>query len=115
MDTTTAMALVTTNPTVSNMVAGDLATMWRRFAAAAIIVPSMEAATNLHMLIDPHLLPARCRLFRRMVAADVAAARMVAAAPVVAVVVASDIESSANRARLRNKGIASTLSIFCRM
>ena len=66
------------NPTVPIMVAGDLATTWRRFAAVTIAHP-MEADTHLRMLIDPRLLPARCRLFRRMVA--------VAAAVVVAVVV----------------------------
>ena len=73
-----ALVRITMNPTVPIMVAGDLATMWRRFAAVTIVHP-VEAATHLRMLIDPRLLPARCRLFRRMVA--------VAAAVVVAVVV----------------------------
>jgi hypothetical protein len=48
----------------------------------------MEAATHLRMLIDPRLLPARCRLFRRMVAAVVVA--------VVVVMAASDVKSFAN-------------------
>jgi hypothetical protein len=96
-DTTTVAALArhTMNPTVSIMVAGDPATMWRRFAAAAIIVLWVEAATKLRMLLDPRLLPARCRLFRRMVAAAVVAAMVIL---VVAAVVANDINSSANRA-----------------
>jgi hypothetical protein len=75
------------NPTVPTMVAGGLATTWRRFAAVAIVQP-MEAATHLRMLIDPRLLPARCRLFRRMVAAVVVA--------VVVVMAASDVKSFAN-------------------
>ena len=63
------------NPTVPFMVAGDLATTWRRFAEVTI-VDQVEAV---RMLIDPRLLPARCRPFPRMVAA--------VAAVVVAVVV----------------------------
>jgi hypothetical protein len=39
--------------------------MWRRFAEATT-VDQVEAV---RMLIDPRLLPTRCRLFRRMVAA----------------------------------------------
>ena len=80
-----AMARVTTNPTVSNMVAGDPATMWRRIAAVTIVHP-VEAATHLRMLIDPRLLPARCRLFRRMAAAVM---EVVAAVMVVALVMAA--------------------------
>ena len=54
------------------MVAGDLATMWRRIEAVTIAQP-VEAATNMSMLIDPRLLPDRSRLFRRMaVAVEVA-------------------------------------------
>jgi hypothetical protein len=73
-DTATVEALVrlTMNPTVPIMAAGDLATTWRRFAAKAI-VQTIEAAAHLHHPIDPHLLPARCRLFRRMVVVAVAA------------------------------------------
>jgi hypothetical protein len=65
-DTTTVGALVrlTMNLMVSFTVAGDLATMWRLITAETI-AQSVEAATHLHMLIDPPLLPARCRLFRR--------------------------------------------------
>ena len=62
------MVRLTMNPTVSIMVAGDPATRWRRFAAVAIVQP-VEAATQLRMLIDPHLLPALCHLYRRIVAA----------------------------------------------
>jgi hypothetical protein len=78
-DTTMVEALVrlTMNPMVPIMVAGDLATTWRRFAAKAV-VHMVAAATHLHHLIDPRLLPARCRLFRRMAVA------------VAAVVVAAD-------------------------
>ena len=66
--TTTLGALVRLimSLTVPSMVAGDLATMWRRIAAVTIVQP-VEAATHLKMLIDPRLLPARFRLFRRMV------------------------------------------------
>jgi hypothetical protein len=77
--------------------------MWRRFAVAVIIVLSVEAATNLRMLIDPRLLPARCLLFRRMVAADVVAAvalvAVVAAEVAVMMVVAGDVRAFANMAR----------------
>jgi hypothetical protein len=107
-DTTMVGALVrlTMNPTVSTMVAGDPATRWRRFAAVAI-VQAVEAATQLRMLIDPHLLHALCHLYRRIV---------VAALVVAAVVVAAgDVKSFANRAQLGNKGVESTLFIFCRM
>ena len=97
-DTTTvvAMARVTTNPTVSNMVAGDLATMWRRIAAAVIIVLSVEAAKHLRMLIDPRLLPARCRLFRRMAAADVEVVASVMVVALVMAAVASDVKPFVN-------------------
>lgn len=60
------------SPTASSMVAGDLITTWRRFAAV-IIVEAVEAAANLRILIDPRPLPARCRPFRPMVAVAVAA------------------------------------------
>ena len=82
--------LTMNNPTVPIMVAGDLATTWRRFAAVTIVHP-MEAAAHLGMLIDPRLLPARSRLFRRVAAV---AAVMVAA-------VAGDVKSFANRAQIR--------------
>ncbi len=68
--------------------------MWRRIAAAVIIVHPVEAATHLRMFIEPRLLPVLCRLFRRM-AADVE----VVAAAVVALVMAavtSGVKSSAN-------------------
>jgi hypothetical protein len=72
MDTMTAgaLGLLTMNPLLSNTVAGDLATTWRRFAAvnsvaAMNIVQSVEVAAHLRQLTDLHLLPARCRLFRR--------------------------------------------------
>ncbi len=52
------------NPTVLTTVAGDLATTWRRIAAVTIVQP-VEVATHLRELIDPRLLPTRCRLFRR--------------------------------------------------
>ena len=52
------------NPKVSNTVAGDLATMWRR-SAAVTIAQSVEVAAHLRQLTDPRLLPARCRLFHR--------------------------------------------------
>ena len=64
MTTAGALGRLTMNPPVSNMVAGDLATKWRRFAAATIVQP-VEVATQLRMPTDPHLLPTRCRLFRR--------------------------------------------------
>jgi hypothetical protein len=117
-DTTTVMARVTTNPTVSNMAAGDLATMWRRFAVAVSIVHPVETATHLRMLIEPRLLPVRCRLFRRMAAADVVVG-MVVVGMVVAVVTtaaSSDVKSFANRARLGNKGSRQhySFSLECR-
>ncbi len=57
------------NPLVSNTVAGDPATMWRRFAAVTIaikatIVQPVEVVT-LRELTDLRLLPTRCRLSRR--------------------------------------------------
>ena len=57
------------NLLLSNTVAGDLATKWRRFAAMNIvttlnIIQPVEVAT-LSELTDPRLLPTRCRLFRR--------------------------------------------------
>jgi hypothetical protein len=52
------------NPTALTTVAGDLATMWRHFAAVTIIQPAAVAA-HLLTLTDPHLLLTRCRLFRR--------------------------------------------------
>ena len=55
------------NPSVPTMVAGVPATRWRRFAAVAIV--QLAAATHLRLHIDPRLLPAQCRLFRRMVVA----------------------------------------------
>jgi hypothetical protein len=66
MDTTTAWALggLTMNPTALTTVAGDLATMWRRFAAVTIVQP-VKVATHLRKLTDLHLLPTRCRLFHR--------------------------------------------------
>ena len=85
-----ALGRLTMNPTVSTMVAGDLATKWRRFAAVTIVQP-VEVATHLRMLTDPRLLPTRCRLFRRVAAV---AAVMVAA-------VAGDVKSFANRAQIR--------------
>ena len=71
------------NPTVPYMAAGDLVTMWRRFAAVTVVV-QVEAV---RMPIDPRLPPARCRPFRRMVAA----------VAVVAAVAADDGESFVNR------------------
>jgi hypothetical protein len=66
MDTTTgALEGLTMNPLVSTMVAGDLATKWRRIAAVIIVQP-VEVATHLRMLIDPRLLPTQRRLFRRI-------------------------------------------------
>ncbi len=89
------MARITMNPTVSTMVAGDLATKWRRFAAVAI-VQAVEAAAQLRMLIDLRPLPALCHLYRRIVAAVMVVALMVAAV----VVAAGDVKSFANRAQL---------------
>lgn len=51
------------NPTVPFTVAGDLATVWGRFATVAI-VQSVVAATRLRMLTDPRLHPTQCRLSR---------------------------------------------------
>jgi hypothetical protein len=53
--------------------------MWRRFAEVTIV----EQVVAVCMLIDPRLLHARCRLFRRMVVAAVVVA--VVAVMVVAV------------------------------
>jgi hypothetical protein len=95
MDTTMVGSLVRltmNNPTVPIMVAGDLATTWRRFAAVTIVHP-MEAAAHLGMLIDPRLLPARYRLFRRIRGLSAVVAVMVAAT--------GDVKSFANRARTR--------------
>ncbi len=47
------------------MVAGDLTTGWRHSAAETIVQP-VKGATDLRMLTEPHLLPARCRLFRQV-------------------------------------------------
>jgi hypothetical protein len=93
-DTTTvsalALAWITMNPTVAFMADGDLATMWRRFAEATIV----EQAAAVRMLIDPRPLPARHRLFRRMVVAVAAVVAVVAVA-----VAVGDAESFANKAR----------------
>lgn len=59
------MGRLTMNPSVSITVAGDMATKWRRFAAVTIAQP-VEVATHLCEVTDPHLLPTRCRLFRRI-------------------------------------------------
>jgi hypothetical protein len=64
----TAWALggVTMNPTALTITAaGDLVTKWRRFAAVTIVQPAEVVTTHLRTLTDPHLLPARCRLFHR--------------------------------------------------
>jgi len=53
------------NPSVATTVAGDLATMWRRFATVTTI-QLMVVASQLRMLTNPHLLRARCRPFRRI-------------------------------------------------
>ena len=58
--------------TVPAMVAGDLSTMWRRIAVVSIVIETVtivhpiEAAMHLCVLINPRLLPVRCRLFRRI-------------------------------------------------
>jgi hypothetical protein len=65
MTTAEALERLTMNHTVSTMVAGDLATKWRRIAVVIIVQP-VEVATHLHELTDPRLLPTRCRLFRRI-------------------------------------------------
>jgi hypothetical protein len=107
-DTTTvsALAWITMNPTVPFMVAGDLATMWRRIAAVTIV----EQVEAVRMLIDPRLLPAQRRPFRRIAAVVVVAvvavvvavvAVVVAVAAVMVAVAANDVESCANRTRSR--------------
>jgi hypothetical protein len=116
------------------MVDGDPATMWRRFAAAVIVVHTMEEATNLRILIDPRPLPARCRLFRRIVAALVVAAvaalvvaavaalvvaavaALVVAAVAVVIVAASDIKSFKRETKPGNKGscLHYSFSLECR-
>ena len=53
------------NLPVSSMVAGDLTTGWRHSAAETIVQP-VKGATDLRMLTEPRLLPARCRLFRQV-------------------------------------------------
>ena len=53
------------NHPVSTMVAGDMATKWRRFAAVTLVQP-VAVAMHLCELTDPRLLPTRCRLFRRI-------------------------------------------------
>lgn len=57
----------TMNLPMLSTVVGDLVTMWRRIAAVTIetIVQPVTVATNLRELTEPHLLPARCRLFHR--------------------------------------------------
>src|ERR1035437_6920595 len=66
-----ASGWTTTNPTVPTVagdratVAGDLPTMWGRFATAPI-VQTVVVATHLRMLTDPRLHPTRYRLFRRV-------------------------------------------------
>ncbi|MCG6536108.1 MAG: hypothetical protein L7F78_15765 [Syntrophales bacterium LBB04] len=51
-------------PPVSNTVAGDLTTTWRRFAAVTILRLA-AVATHLRELTGLRLLPTRCHLFRR--------------------------------------------------
>jgi hypothetical protein len=53
------------NHPVSTMVAGDMATKWRRFAAVTLVQP-VAVAMHLRELTDLRLLPTRCRLFRRI-------------------------------------------------
>ena len=53
------------NPMVLTTVAGDLTTGWRHSAAETIVQP-VKGATDLRMLTEPRLLPARCRLFRQV-------------------------------------------------
>ena len=65
MTTAEALERLTMNLLVSTTVAGDLATKWRRIAVVIIVQP-VEVATHLRMLTDPHRLPTRCRLFRRI-------------------------------------------------
>ena len=93
------LAWITMNPTAPFMVDGDLATMWRRFAAVTI-GEQVEAVANLGMPIDPRPLPARRRPFPRTVAAIVVAVEavvIVAVAAVVVAVAANDVKSCANR------------------
>ena len=52
------------SPQVLSMVAGALATTWRRIAVVSIVKP-VKVAAPLHELTEPRLLRARCRLFRR--------------------------------------------------
>ena len=61
------LARFTMNLPMLSTVAGDLVTMWRRIAAVTIetIVQRVTVATNLRELTEPHLRPARCRLFHR--------------------------------------------------
>ena len=94
------------NPTVPIMVAGDMATTWRRIAVAVTIVDRMEAA---RVLIDPRLLPARCRPSLRMVAAVGAPVAAVAVAAMEAAVEAvGDAESFADTPYLVD-GCSSTI------
>ena len=62
------MGSLTMDPPLSNTVVGDLATMWRRFAAMNIItklnVIQPVGAATLSQLTGLLLLPTRCRLFR---------------------------------------------------
>ena len=59
------------------MVAGVLAIRWRHFAAVTI-AHAVESATHLRMPLDPLQLPGRCHLFRRIVAAVMVVATVVA-------------------------------------
>lgn len=72
------------NPLVMTTVAGDVTTKWRRIAVVIIVGP-VEMDT-LRELTNPRLLPARCRLFRRMrvPAARIPAARILVARILVA-------------------------------
>ena len=54
------------NPTVPSTVAGDLATVWGRFAAVTSAQIVVVVASQLRMRTDPRLHPARYRLFRRV-------------------------------------------------
>jgi hypothetical protein len=60
-----ASGSITMNPTVPTTVAGDLATVWGRFATVTI-VQTVVMSTPLRMLTDPRLHPTRFRLFRRV-------------------------------------------------
>jgi hypothetical protein len=104
------LVLHTMSPTVSNMAGGVPATMWHRIAVAAI-VHLVEVATHLHLHIDPLLLPAPFLLFRRVLAAVIAA---------VALVVVRDIKcfSSNYHYSVGNNGfkqtsLINTFNIFC--